>query len=400
MRTIVLAPSAWSRRRAPTRSQRGTSALLPAGRRSPPRQWLGPQPRRIYVELRSHGAGDVINLVPLVRELAARHPAATVFVVSNHDGLPFSSLAANVRTLPALPADERIDGDDACHLDLTPWVRYHLLCPHWLQYLLIAGVGSCTVGGDPFPLLPSGVPARLASALAEPYVLLHARNTRAEWQGRNTDPANLRHLVERVRARGYRVWAIGNDADPVDGVPHLGSLTATELMQAMRGAHGFVGIDSFPLHVAALYDRPSLAFFGATYPSVVLTPVTRLVALRNEALACNGCVYVTRPIGYNECHFGDQRCGEPLPAERLDDCAERFAALLADAQAAPVLPSTAELEAQLRAHQLAFEEAIVIDQLRDRLPLERVRDRLPMPRRLRRLLTSLREGWRTKHEPR
>jgi hypothetical protein len=183
-------------------------------------------------------------------------------------------------------------------------------------------------------------------------------------------------------------------------VPHLGPLSATELLQAMRDAHGFIGIDSFPLHVAALFDRPTLAFFGATYPSVVLTPVTRLVALRNEALACNGCVYVTRPVGYNVCHFGDQRCGEPLPGAQLDACADRFLALVADADAAPPLPPVAELEAQLRAQQMTFEAALVIDNAR--WPLARARDALPGQDKLLRLsgwLRSLRDGWRTKHGP-
>jgi hypothetical protein len=366
--------------------------MLPEGPGTPPRGWLDPQARRIFLQLHSHGAGDVVNLVPLVQELAARHPSATLFVVTNHDTIPFDRCAANVRVIARLPDDE--PGEAACHLDLEPWVRYHLLCPHWLQYFVIAGIGSCTLRDDPFPLLGGGVPARLEAALtAGPYVLLHARNSRGQWHGRNTDAANIRHLVRRMHDAGLRVFEIGNDAAPEGDVPRLGPLSTTELCQAMRGARGFIGIDSFPLHVAALYDKPTLAFFGATYPSVVLTPVTRLLTLRNEALGCDGCVYVTRPVGYNQCHFGDQRCGEPLPAAYLDQQADHLLALIKDPDARVETVPRAQLEYQLRSAQLVYEEAMLIQALRRHRPMERLRERLQASgslRRLGNLMASLR----------
>ncbi|HKA91984.1 MAG TPA: glycosyltransferase family 9 protein [Haliangiales bacterium] len=365
MRTVALAPSLWFARRSRTTwGWRGLPRLFSRARGARD-GWLDPAARKISLELRSDGAGDTVNLVPLVQEIAARHPGAELTVVTNHPEIPFPMCAPNVRSVDRVPPGQ----PRSCHLDLSPEVRYHLLCPHWLQYVLIAGLSSVTLRDDPFPLLgdeDGGLWARLG---AEPFVLLHARNMRTAWEGRNTDAENFLFLVRRLRDAGYRVWGIGNDGEPQDEIPHLGRLTMVQLVHAVRRARGFVGVDSFPMHLAALYDKPILGYFGATYPFVVLTPVTRFVALRNEALSCNGCVYVTRPVGYNKCWFGDQRCGARLPDEYLERQLERFAPLLRDPDARIDEPRPDLLEQQLRAAQLLYEEALLIEDLRHRITI-------------------------------
>src|SRR5262249_44760229 len=138
MRTVALAPSLWFARRSRTTwGWRGLPRLFSRARGARD-GWLDPAARKISLELRSDGAGDTVNLVPLVQEIAARHPGAELTVVTNHPEIPFPMCAPNVRSVDRVPPGQ----PRSCHLDLSPEVRYHLLCPHWLQYVLIAGLSS------------------------------------------------------------------------------------------------------------------------------------------------------------------------------------------------------------------------------------------------------------------
>ena len=269
-------------------------------------------------------------------------------------------------TLPTAPID--YDRENSLYFDLSHEVRYHSYAPHWLQYFAITGIGQYTHRPDPFPLLPAAdfqqFDERLTAAVgdARGFVLLHLENTRVEWEGRNTDPENLRMIARELVKRGYCVLEIGNENLPGSEFPHLGKLTLEELTWAMKRCDGFVGIDSFPMHVAALYDKPLLGFFAATLPEVVLPPVSRLTVVRNEAIPCNGCVYITRPRDHNICVLGHLECAHRLPDSYLLGQLDLF--LISMAPTERVIPDRFALEQTWRMALQLFEHGVLLDRLR------------------------------------
>ncbi len=355
LRTLGLSSSVWF---GPLNSRRPSLALDTA--------FAQPDLREVVLELYSDGLGDVINLVVLIQEIAARAPQAQIVVVTNHSKIPFHFCAQNVRTVSSLPERPKTSATSTVYVNLTDNVRYHLYCPHWLQYLLIAGLGTYTRQNDPFPFLNPAAFSDFAARLLQiqqgrPLVLFHMQNVRTDWAGRNTHLQNLLETARAVQTAGYAVVEVGNDNSPTGEFPHLAPLRIEELIYAMRVGSGFVGIDSFPMHVAALYDKPILGFFAATYPDVVLPPVSRLITLRDEELRCNGCVYMTRPVSYNRCILGTQACQRRLPTEYLLERQQQFLNLLAHPEATVPGPSAAQLEHMLRMAQLLFEQTLVLE---------------------------------------
>jgi ADP-heptose:LPS heptosyltransferase len=325
--------------------------------------------KRVYLELNSNGLGDVINLVPLVQEIAALRPDVAVIVVTNQSKLPFRWCAPQVTTRPDTPSEEDRTGPGSLYFNLSRDVRYHLYAPHWLQFFAITGIGQYTYRGDPFPLLPERelreFDARLAATVGSQrgFILLHQENTRIEWEGRNTDPENLRVIARALAQQGFRILEIGNDNPSGGEFTHLGKLTLEELTWAMKRCDGFVGIDSFPMHVAALYNKPLLGFFAATHPEVVLPPASRITVLRNEAIPCNGCVYITRPRDYNRCVLGHLECAHRLPDAYLLKRLERFVESMTDAGS---MPDAQALEHSWRMAQQLLEQSVLLDRLRGR----------------------------------
>ena len=327
-----------------------------------------PTLRRVYLEFNSNGLGDVVNLVPLIQEIGALRPDIAILMVSSQWKIPFRWTAPNVSTLQAPPPKADRNATGTLYFDLTPHVRFHLYCPHWLQFFFITGIGTYTGRGDPFPLLDEREVASFSSRLSDAvgnargYILVHLENTRQEWEGRNTDPENLLAVARVLAKNGYRVLEIGNENPPSGEFAHLGMLTLEELIYAMKFCDGFVGIDSFPMHLAALYDKPLLGFFAATQPEVVLPPVTRLTLLRNEAIPCNGCVYITRPRDYNRCTLGHLECTQRLPESYLMEQLADFERSIEGG--IQHLPMAAEQQHSWRMAQLLFEESLLLDRAR------------------------------------
>jgi len=84
--------------------------------------------------------------------------------------------------------------------------------------------------------------------------------------------------------------------------------------------------------------------------------------MRNEAIPCNGCVYITRPLHWNKCKLGHLECTHALPEAYLQDRFERFLATI-ESPAAAEVPVHA-LEHAWRMAQLHFDEAVLLDRVR------------------------------------
>lgn len=152
---------------------------------------------------------------------------------------------------------------------------------------------------DCMPFLYSELPDE---ELPEDYIVVHAGRT--NWIGRNWAPLKFEVLCNKIRKEGMPIVCVGTMSDHkvTCDIDFRGKTTIQELAGIIKNAKFFVGIDSFPMHVAQVFNIPGVAFFGSILPE---TRIYRdnLVGIVAPSLPCLGC---------------HQR--QPAPATSLDMC--------------------------------------------------------------------------------
>ena len=282
----------------------------------------------LWLRLHSKGAGDILNLVPLIQAILIEFPQCTI--ITNHWQLPLQYISPHCSVVPdQLPLSNQQNN----YYDFTAIVNFHSYCPHWIQYFLLLKILPAPLSPDPFPLLPH----RDLSGLGlsnKTYVVVHTRSERLEWQGRQTHPENMRHIIASLHRQGIGTVEVGNNIPLVHpaSLPLLDKLSYEDLTLLIKHSAGFVGVDSLPMHLASLYRKPILGFFGATRPLQVLPGLTPVIPLSHRQLPCLGCVYERRPRDFNVCPFGDPPCQGLFPAAHLDLAAAKFCRWLSHRQ--------------------------------------------------------------------
>lgn len=175
------------------------------------------------------------------------------------------------------------------------------------------------VGVDPKDcdlFLPS---APLDVELPENYVVIHAGKTL--WAGRNWTTLKFDSVSNKLKAAGYKVVCVGTWSDHKTTSCDLDlrdKTTIPQLASVILNAKGFVGIDSFPMHVAQTFEVPGVCFFGAIKPEtrLVNSSIRPVVA---SGLSCLGCHHrkSTPCTSTSVCDVGIQDCINNVSAERL-----------------------------------------------------------------------------------
>jgi len=132
------------------------------------------------------------------------------------------------------------------------------------------------------------LPKEPMDGLPVDYIVIHAGNTR--WAGRDWSSLKFEVLASKLTQLGHNVVCVGTPIDHKVSC-HLdlrGKTTIPQLSYVIDNAKLFIGIDSFPMHVAQTFNTPGLCFFGC------VDPKTRLVGdcitpLTSENLECLGC---------------------------------------------------------------------------------------------------------------
>jgi ADP-heptose:LPS heptosyltransferase len=142
------------------------------------------------------------------------------------------------------------------------------------------------------------------------YVVVHAGESEG-WVGRAWGKTNFRELALRLHYAGYQIVCVGSKKDnfvPSD-VDVRNGTTVGELATIMRDAKAFIGVDSFPFHIAQAMQTPAVVFFGSVDPKtrIINDNVQAVVA---KELPCLGCHSRKTGITYctDVCETGDQAC--------------------------------------------------------------------------------------------
>jgi hypothetical protein len=162
-----------------------------------------------------------------------------------------------------------------------------------------------------------GQNTKLASLVSIPsYCVLHLESDRPDHDGRVPMAATLRSIATITADVFDRVVLVGKQnllcvEDFASGKNKIidlqGQLSIDSLIDVISGANAFVGIDSFPAHIAQVANVPSAVFFGSVHPSfrVLSERCTWPIV---KPIDCIGCYHVSLEPGVPFCMRRDVSC--------------------------------------------------------------------------------------------
>lgn len=173
--------------------------------------------------------------------------------------------------------------------------------------------------------------------LPSSYVVMHAGpagSAARRWVGRDWFFDRFAEIARRLSKRGLQVVLVGDGRPTGDTTPwpantldFRGRTTMYQLGTALRHARLFVGIDSFPLHVAQALNVPGVCFFGSIRPELRLFRAN-MTGVSAGFLPCIGCHHDRRPLLGDSpetslCRIGHEHCRTAVTVERFWEAVER-----------------------------------------------------------------------------
>lgn len=146
--------------------------------------------------------------------------------------------------------------------------------------------------------------------LPEKYVAIHAGKTM--WAGRNWSTVKFDQISTKLAQSGYKVVSVGTISDHKVANADLdlrGKTDVGQLASVIKNARMFIGIDSFPMHVAQAFDVPGVAFFGSVIPETRLISKA-MTSIKADGVKCLGCHHrkPTPCTSTSVCEVGIQEC--------------------------------------------------------------------------------------------
>lgn len=124
--------------------------------------------------------------------------------------------------------------------------------------------------------------------LPNDFIVIHPGKT--NWAGRDWPHENFVELATRLQKLGHKIVCVGKHSE--DAIPceldTRGQTNIFQLAWIMSKAKLFIGIDSFPMHVAQIANIPGISFFGCIDPKLRIYN-KKMVAITAKDLSCLGC---------------------------------------------------------------------------------------------------------------
>lgn len=140
------------------------------------------------------------------------------------------------------------------------------------------------------------------------------------WSGRNWGTAKFSEFSTRLVGRGYEVVVVGDKHTPrISGetVDLRGASVGMTAAFAHRSGL-FVGIDSFPMHIAQALRIPTVGIFGAIDPKLRLNGMPFIRGVTVPGLECLGCHHeISRPVNESQCKRDRVYCMEDLTVDMV-----------------------------------------------------------------------------------
>lgn len=153
--------------------------------------------------------------------------------------------------------------------------------------------------------------------LPEDFIIVHPGVS--DWVGRNWP--HFDKISQMLLDAGENVVVIGKYTEKMQIPCTLDLRIKTNISQLaylMKKAKAFVGVDSFPMHVAQACNLPGVAFFGSVDPSCILHN-SKMRAVRDESLPCIGCHNKQKFVARStlSCLTANQDCVKNITVEKM-----------------------------------------------------------------------------------
>lgn len=275
--------------------------------------------QRILV-MRASATGDAFLVTPVFRALRKKWPCSEITFVTGFPepirGNPYLHRLETVQSQPREAFDLIFD----LNLAYERRPMMHIVD----AYCEAAGV---SVDGYRPDIYPNAEEERWAKATLpsnRPVVVVNPGPT--AWVGRNWTNEKFCKVAEHFKAKGFYVVLSGfqgSNAVLCDG--DLRSRTTVhQLASLLKKSALYVGIDSFPMHLAVSVDIPIAAVFGCIDPSYRLPPNTPYMrGVTAPGVGCLGCHhYLPAPRTSTGCLRDRVYCMEKLEPSHVIEQAE------------------------------------------------------------------------------
>lgn len=269
---------------------------------------------------RRFSLGDVLLSTPVIHTLRAMRPLSPIHVETDapelFEGNP--DIAKADRAIPEMKDEIRINLDMA-YEDLTevPIIdAYCLRVEHAIgDRINLLDRKLIYYGTKPHEMERTS--ALLSAVNDKPIAAIHAQNS---WPGKTWPAERWVEIVRFLQESGRRVILVGGAKDML-GIPAdldlRGDLNIGESAFALMMSCLFVGIDSFPMHLAMSQGTPTIGLFGVSSPEIILSEGMAIgVQASREIAPCAGERHRVRGATFVDC---DGACMRAISVEMVKD---------------------------------------------------------------------------------
>jgi len=207
--------------------------------------------------------GDVLLTTPIIRALKEQNPTAQVWVETQcpdvfRDNPYVDRLGMSVQQTP-----------DAKVIDLNMAYENRAETHIVDAYAWKAGITKFDRRLDFFTRDEDLAWVSERMPVDDNVVVIHAGPL--SWKNKEWGIHNFAKLRQELNNLGYRVALVGGVGFPLEGDYDLrGQTNVHQLAAAMKGAFAFIGVDSFPMHLATAVGCPTVGIFGVTSPEFIM----------------------------------------------------------------------------------------------------------------------------------
>lgn len=223
---------------------------------------------------RKFAVGDALLMTPVIRALKEQYPLCPIFVQTDYPGLFHGNPRVIHGWLDGMPPADAL----IINLDGSYEAQPHR---HVIDvYAETAGLDPASVGRK-LEFHYSGLAAN--RGLAGKWCAMHIGPT--TWEGKNWPVERWNAVAQELRRQGWKIMVLGNP--PKDGMilsdlDMRGQQGYEELAALLGQCSLFVGLDSFPAHLASAVGIPCVVLFGITDPACFAAHTGKYKAVRSD----------------------------------------------------------------------------------------------------------------------
>lgn len=252
---------------------------------------------------REAGSGDVLMAAALAPALKKKYPGSKITFLTSCVG----AVQGNPHIDKVISQEDRTLYHLYCNLDLA--YEYRPKIPMLQAYADTLGVPiqDCQpyIKTEPVPDLPSR------------YAVFHCDNE-AQWVGRTWPMPRFEILANRIAKRLPVVCVGGSKTLNGNHINLTGHTSIPQLAYVIQNACVFVGIDSFPMHIAQTFNVPGVCFFGSINPALrIIKP--NMIPVTAQGLHCLGCHH-RKPapcMATQACELGVTECSNLVTVDNM-----------------------------------------------------------------------------------